>query len=269
MAGWGKTKKEVRVHPSIDKYTSVFYNGGNLKTEVDKEERLYANEGLGDLGSYLRKGGKVGIRTSIDDSGIYAIYHRDGLTPTASSQSYGWSRAVCPSAFENVLLYSERATRNSREAYYNKRRLVSIKAKEDVMTSIWWSKRFIVGGWVFAFLMLFLAYLIGFTSTGLDRDAYNRGEEVRTIGLSYFGKTTFGGGAYPLPEALTFRTNDGRALSPDEVVKVINPELNPFIEDGKVYTRSTEWSEWGEKIYWAPANPVTTKIAGILRFIRG
>ena len=133
------------------------------------------------------------------------------------------------------------------------------------MASILRSKKFIVGSWVFVFSML---YLMGFISVGLDREAYNQGEEVHTIGLSYFGKTTFGSVASPLPEALTFQAEDGRILPPDEMVKFINPELNPFVEDGKVYIRTKEWSAWGERVYWIPANPVTTNVAKALRFIR-
>jgi len=137
------------------------------------------------------------------------------------------------------------------------------------MANIFQSRKFGIGIGVLIVLLWVFTYLINFTYVGLDGEAYSRGEEVSTIGLSYYGKITFGGYSSPLPEALTFQTEDGRALSLDEMVKVINPELNPYVEDGRVYLYTEEWSHWGKRIYWAPANPATTNIAKVLQFIRG
>lgn len=132
------------------------------------------------------------------------------------------------------------------------------------------SRKVIIAIWVFALLALLFSYVVNFTSVGLDREAYNRGEQVETAVFMYFGKKTYGGGAFPLPEALTFRSEDGGTLTPDEVVKVINPALNPFVKDGKVYTRADEWSEWGKKVYWelTPTNPVNAKLVKIVTAIR-
>ena len=137
------------------------------------------------------------------------------------------------------------------------------------MVKILDSKKFVIGSLIFAILMWSFAYLAGFTYVGLDTEAYNRGEEIPTIGLGYYGKITFGGYSSPLPEALTFQTEDGRVLSADEMVKFINPELNPYVEDGRVYLYTEEWSYWGKRIYWTSANPATTNIAKVLQFIRG
>ena len=137
------------------------------------------------------------------------------------------------------------------------------------MVSFFRSRRFVVCIWLSIIPILFLAYFVGFTSTGLDRASYNQGEKVQTIGLSYYWETTFGGNAVPFPEAFIMKTKDGRTLSPEEMVEFINPELNPFVEDGKVfYISMKERTEWGEKIYWAPANFATTGIARLLNFIR-
>ena len=129
------------------------------------------------------------------------------------------------------------------------------------------SRRFIVGILIFCALIWALVYLQRFAFTGLDRAAYDRGEETYILGLAYFGKVTHGGGVSPFPEGLGFKTEDGRTLSQEEMIKVINPELNPFVRDGKIYTRTREWSEWGERVYWTPTNPITTGIAKAVRFI--
>ena len=137
------------------------------------------------------------------------------------------------------------------------------------MVSFLRSKNFVRCVWLSIVPIWFLVYLVGFASTGLDRASYNQGEKVQTIGLSYYWETTFGGNAVPFPEAFIMKTKYGRTLSPEEMVEFINPELNPFVEDGKVfYISMKERTEWGEKIYWAPANFATTGIARLLNFIR-
>lgn len=136
------------------------------------------------------------------------------------------------------------------------------------MRRILGSKKFLIYIWVFTLVTWIFVYSVGFMHAGLDAKAYMRGEKVETIGLGYFGKTTYGRGSFPLPEMLIIQTEDGRTLIPDEMVQVINPDLKPFVKDGRVYIYSSEgYSEWGEKVYWASANPVTTSIAKALRFI--
>jgi hypothetical protein len=121
---------------------------------------------------------------------------------------------------------------------------------------------------LFSFLANFILWRV---SPTIDRkESEKRGETVYTLEFSFFGKTTYGPWDSPLPEGLSFRTEEGKILTPQEMVLVINPALHPFVKDGKVYTRTPGWSRWGIKTYYeAPVNPVTTRVANALRSIPG
>jgi len=130
------------------------------------------------------------------------------------------------------------------------------------MKKVLTSWKIAIASWVFASIALCFMYLSAFTYVSLG---LYRGEEIDTVGFSYVGKTTYG--PILLPEGLAFVTESGERLSQEETIKVINSDLRPFIRDGRIYIKPYERSEWRHKVYWAPANAVTTNLAKIVRFL--
>ncbi len=124
-----------------------------------------------------------------------------------------------------------------------------------------------VGILLFNFLVWGFVYFSWGVSPGLDRAAYDRGEEVHTIDLKYFGPKTHGPYESSILERMTFETQDGRRLSPEEAVQVINPALNPYVKDGKVYLHTPAKTEWGWHFYHLDPSPVSTTIAKLHRFV--
>lgn len=118
-------------------------------------------------------------------------------------------------------------------------------------------RRLLILVWAIVLLSWSFVYVLGFTSTSVDRVSYERGETKPVLGLTYWWPEKQGG-YEPLPfqDRIQF-TKDGRVLSPEEIVKYLNPELKPIVKDGKIYIHNPESFRWAH-VYWMPSSPAVS-----------
>ncbi|MFC1629722.1 hypothetical protein ACFL11_00640 [Patescibacteria group bacterium] len=117
---------------------------------------------------------------------------------------------------------------------------------------------------------ILLSFVIALTIVNVIIPGYDRSDEqIPTIAIRWWGPRDYAAHYSPLPDGLELVFDDGRKATPEEMVLVINPELNPTVREGRVYLVDPARTEWDWQVSWLDPGPVTTPVGRLILFFRG